>query len=183
MSAPLIFVTGGTRSGKSGYAQSRCEALSGPWLYVATGEARDDEMHQRIARHQQERGENWRLLEEPVELVAHLPKAANGCGAILLDCVTLWITNLFFAHNEQEAPVIAEVERFLALVPELKVPLFVVSNEIGFGIVPENRLARRFRDLAGEVNRLFARAADEAYLVVSGLPLCLKGGTPPSLKG
>jgi adenosylcobinamide kinase/adenosylcobinamide-phosphate guanylyltransferase len=103
-----------------------------------------------------------------------LPAAAVGQGAILLDCVTLWITNLLFTHNEEPAVVLAEVRRFLAGLAAIDGPLYLVSNEVGGGIVPENRLARLFRDLAGEVNQELATAASSAWLVVAGLPLRLK---------
>lgn len=172
--AELILITGGTRSGKSTFAQRCAEAHPGPLLYVATATAADSEMAQRVARHQQARGERWGLLEEPCDLCAVLPAAAVGQGAILLDCVTLWITNLLFVHNEDPAAVLTEVRRFIACLDEIETPLYLVSNEVGGGIVPENRLARLFRDLAGEVNQELAAAAKSAWLVVAGLPLQLK---------
>lgn len=172
--AEMIFITGGTRSGKSSYAQRRAEAHAGPLLYVATATAGDAEMAARIARHRIARGERWRVLEEPIDLAGRLPAAALGTSAVVLDCVTLWLTNLYFAHGEKSAPVLREVEVFCQLLPILAAPLYLVSNEVGFGIVPENRLAREFRDLAGEANQLLAAAADEAWLVAAGLPLRLK---------
>ena len=172
--AELILITGGTRSGKSAFAQRCAEAHAGPLLYVATATMGDSEMATRIARHQQARGERWNLLEEPCDLCGRLPAAATGQGAILLDCVTLWISNLLFAHNEDPEIVLAEVRRFIACLAEIDAPLYLVSNEVGGGIVPENRLARLFRDLAGEVNQELATAASSAWLVVAGLPLRLK---------
>lgn len=172
--AELIFITGGTRSGKSAFAQRCVEAHAGPLLYVATAAAADQEMAERIARHQEARGGRWTLLEEPCDLCERLPAAAVGQGAILLDCVTLWITNLLFAHQEDPAAVLAEVRRFIACLERVDAPLYLVSNEVGAGIVPENRLARLFRDLAGEVNQELAAAAKSAWLVVAGLPLRLK---------
>ena len=168
------FITGGTRSGKSAFAQSLAEQRSGPLLYVATAGIGDAEMAERVARHREARGERWQTLEEPLRLADRLPEAAKGHCAILLDCVTLWLSNLFFHCGERPEPVLAEVERFIAVLPAVDVPLLLVSNELGSGIVPENRLAREFRDLAGEVNRRLAAAADEAWLVVAGLPLRLK---------
>jgi len=172
--AELILITGGTRSGKSAFAQRCAEAHPGSLLYVATATVADSEMAARIARHQQVRGERWHLLEEPCDLCARLPAAAAGQGAILLDCVTLWITNLLFAHNEEPAAVLAEVRRFIDSLSEINGPIYLVSNEVGAGIVPENRLARIFRDLAGEVNQELATVANSAWLVVAGLPLRLK---------
>lgn len=172
--ARLTFITGGARSGKSGYAQRLAEACPGPLLYVATAGIHDAEMAQRVRLHQAERGERWRTLEEPLWPARRLPEAAIGQGALLLDCVTLWLTNLLFHHGEEPAPVLAEVDRFLALLPHLEAPLFLVSNEVGGGIVPEHPLGRLFRDLAGTVNQRLAAACDEAWLVVAGLPLRLK---------
>jgi adenosylcobinamide kinase/adenosylcobinamide-phosphate guanylyltransferase len=172
--AELILITGGTRSGKSAFAQRCAEAHAGPLLYVATAAIADSEMAVRIARHQQVRGERWNLLEEPCDLCGRLPLAAAGQGAILLDCVTLWITNLLFAKNEDPAVVLAEVRRFIAGLATIDTPVYLVTNEVGGGIVPDNRLARLFRDLAGEVNQELAAAANSVWLVVAGLPLRLK---------
>ncbi|HBT83781.1 MAG: bifunctional adenosylcobinamide kinase/adenosylcobinamide-phosphate guanylyltransferase [Desulfuromonadales bacterium GWD2_61_12] len=172
--AATIFITGGTRSGKSDYAQRRAEAHAGLLLYVATATPGDAEMAARIARHRIARGERWDVLEEPLDLAGRLPSAMAGAAAAVLDCVTLWLSNLYFAHGEERAPVLREVEGFCRLLPTLTAPLYLVSNEVGYGIVPENRLAREFRDLAGEANQLLAAAADEAWLVVAGLPLRLK---------
>lgn len=170
----LIYLTGGARSGKSAYGQKLAELCPGPLLYVATAGIDDEEMRERVALHRQARGARWSTLEEPLDLTGRLPEHSAGTGALLLDCVTLWITNLLFHHDEELDPVLAEVERFLAVLPAIAAPLFCVSNEVGMGIVPENRLARHFRDLAGTVNQRLAAAADEAWLVTSGLPLRLK---------
>ncbi|BCR03731.1 adenosylcobinamide kinase/adenosylcobinamide phosphate guanyltransferase [Desulfuromonas versatilis] len=170
----LTFITGGTRSGKSEYAQRLAEQCPGPLLYVATAGIHDGEMAERVRLHRLARGERWQTLEEPLDLAGKLPSAAAGAGAVLIDCVTLWLTNLLLHHGEDEAQVLGEVERFIGALPLVEAPLFLVSNEIGFGIVPENRLARRFRDLAGTANQRLAAAAAEAWLVVSGIPLKLK---------
>jgi adenosylcobinamide kinase/adenosylcobinamide-phosphate guanylyltransferase len=170
----VVFVTGGARSGKSAFAQRLAEQQPGALLYVATAGIHDAEMAERAARHRAARGERWTTLEEPLRLADRLPPAAAGQGAILLDCVTLWLTNLLLHFEEREEPALAEAERFLVLLPTLPAPLFIVSNEVGSGIVPENRLARQFRDLAGTINQRLAAAADEVFLVVSGLPLKLK---------
>jgi adenosylcobinamide kinase / adenosylcobinamide-phosphate guanylyltransferase len=172
--AQVTFISGGARSGKSRFAQHLAEACPGPLLYLATAGIQDGEMAERVRLHQAERGARWSTLEEPLWLTARLPDASIGQGALLLDCVTLWLTNLLLHHGEETAPVLAEVERFIALLPQLPAPLFLVSNEVGFGIVPEHPLGRRFRDLAGTVNQRLAAVSDQAYLVVSGLPLRLK---------
>jgi len=172
--AHVTFITGGARSGKSAFAQSLAERCEGSLLYVATAGIGDSEMAERVHRHRIARGARWDTLEEPLALADRLPPAAAGKGAILLDCVTLWLSNLLFHHDECESGVWSEVERFISQLPSLSVPLFLVSNEVGSGIVPDNRLSRQFRDLAGEVNQRLAAAAGESWLVVSGLPLRLK---------
>jgi adenosylcobinamide kinase/adenosylcobinamide-phosphate guanylyltransferase len=172
--AKMIYVTGGTRSGKSSFAQQLVEKHPGQLLYIAPARVDDDEMAARIELHRQARGERWRLLEEPLWLTERLPDAASGCSALLLDCVTLWVTSMFFHFKEKQAPVLAEVDRFIELAWQLEEPLYLVSNELGSGIVPEDQMARKFRDLAGIVNQRLAAAADEAWFVVSGVPLKLK---------
>ncbi|WP_020677282.1 bifunctional adenosylcobinamide kinase/adenosylcobinamide-phosphate guanylyltransferase [Geopsychrobacter electrodiphilus] len=170
----MIFITGGARSGKSNFAQQLAEKHKGKLLYIAPAEAEDDEMLRRVRLHQETRGERWHLLEEPLWLADKLLESAPGKGAILLDCVTLWISNLFFHFEEKQGPILAEVDRFFELAWQLDEPLYLVSNELGSGIVPDNPLARHFRDLAGIVNQRLAAAADDAWLVVAGLPLKLK---------
>ncbi len=169
-----VFVTGGARSGKSRFAQGLVEKMTGPLLYVATAAPGDAEMAERIRRHRAERGGRWATLEEPLSLLERLPQAAEGKAGVLLDCVTLWLSNLLFHHGEEAAPVLGEVDRLALLLPRLPAPVVLVSNEVGGGIVPENPLARLFRDLAGEANQRLAAAADEAWVVVSGIPLRLK---------
>ena len=169
----LIYVTGGARSGKSGYAQQLVEACPGDLLYVATAAAGDDEMAARIARHQQQRGDRWETLEEPCAVVEQLSQAAGGKGGVLFDCVTLWLTNMMLRGDDDEA-ILATVRRLPQAARELSATVVLVSNELGNGIVPDNVMARRFRDLAGSANQLLAAAADSAWLVVSGLPVRLK---------
>ncbi len=170
----MIFVTGGARSGKSSFAQQQAEQHAGELLYIAPAEVSDDEMRQRVQMHQAARGERWQLLEEPLWLADKLIDFASGKSALLLDCVTLWVSNLFFHFEEKPGPVLAEIDRFIELAWQLEEPFYLVSNELGGGIVPENRMARQFRDLAGIINQRLAAAADEAWLVVSGLPVRLK---------
>jgi adenosylcobinamide kinase/adenosylcobinamide-phosphate guanylyltransferase len=172
--APVTYITGGARSGKSGFAQSLAERCEGALLYVASAGIGDSEMAARVRLHRAARGERWETLEEPLALADRLPQAATGKGGVLFDCVTLWLCNLLFHHDECAAGVWPDIERFIAMLPSLSAPLFIVSNEVGAGIVPDNRLSRQFRDLAGEVNQRLAAVADEAWLVVSGLPLRLK---------
>ncbi len=168
-----IFITGGARSGKSRLAERLAEGYGAPLCYIATGEARDGEMAVRIDRHRQRRGSAWQTVEEPLLLVEAIRAADGRCRAILVDCITLWITNLLFQHDAVD-PVLAEVRTLAELFPRLQTPLILVSNEVGMGIVPENALARSFRDLAGHTNQILAEAADEAFVTISGIPMKLK---------
>ncbi|MDO3377515.1 bifunctional adenosylcobinamide kinase/adenosylcobinamide-phosphate guanylyltransferase [Geoalkalibacter halelectricus] len=171
--APTVFITGGARSGKSAFAQQRAESHPGSLLYLAAARSEDAEMAARIQAHQEARGPRWRTVEEPLDIPGAL-REARGCEAVLFDCVTLWLSNLLFHHREDQAAVLAAVDGLVAILPRLEAPLYLVSNEVGSGIVPENRLARLFRDLAGTANQRLAAAADEAWLVAAGCPLRLK---------
>lgn len=170
----LTLLTGGARSGKSSLAQTWAERQPGSLLYVATAAVEDEEMAARVVRHRQQRGERWSTLEEPLWLADRLVEAGAGAGGIVVDCVTLWLSALLLHFREEPEPVLQQVDRLIERLPELPAPLWLVSNEVGSGIVPENRLARAFRDLNGEVNQKLAAAADQVFLVVSGLPLQLK---------
>lgn len=169
---PVTLVLGGAASGKSRFAQALAERHAGTLLYVATAQAGDAEMAARIDRHRLARGERWRTLEAPLDLTVVVPAAA-GHGAVLVDCVTLWLTNLLLAGEAPEA-VWPAVDAFLDVLAGLPSPIILVSNEVGQGIVPEHALARTFRDLAGQVNQRLAARADRVWLVTAGLPLQLK---------
>jgi adenosylcobinamide kinase / adenosylcobinamide-phosphate guanylyltransferase len=170
----LVFVTGGARSGKSRFAQSLTERCEGELLYVATAGIGDSEMAERVRRHRDDRGARWQTLEEPLDLAVRLPHEARDKGGVLVDCITLWVTNLLFHHGEASSPVLSATDELVEALRQVEAPVFVVTNEVGEGIVPENRLARLFRDVAGEVNQRLAAASDEAWLVVAGLPVRLK---------
>ena len=167
---PLTLVIGGARSGKSAFAEGLVTASGRARRYIATAEAWDDEMRDRIARHQSDRGAAWTTVEAPLDLAAALAGARSD-EAVLVDCATLWLTNHLLAEADLGQQV-AELTRALAASPGA---LYVVSNEVGQGIVPDNALARRFRDEAGWMNQAVAAAADRAVLVAAGLPLVLKG--------
>lgn len=171
--ARIIFITGGARSGKSRLAEKLAETFGGPLCYVATGEARDAEMAERIAAHRARRGETWQTLEEPLNLQEALRDVQGCCKAVLVDCITLWISNLLFRFGTAEA-VLDAVRTLIESLAEYRTPIILVSNEVGMGIVPENALARTFRDLAGKANELLAAASDEVYVTFSGIPLKLK---------
>jgi adenosylcobinamide kinase/adenosylcobinamide-phosphate guanylyltransferase len=169
MSGTLL-VLGGARSGKSRYAQARAEAHSGPLVYIATGQAFDAEMHDRIARHQDDRGPRWTTLEEPLDLAGAIDRAGETAGAVLVDCLTLWVSNLMLADHALDGPT-AALEAAMSRCP---CPLVLVSNEVGLGIVPDNALARAFRDEAGRLNQRVAAMADEVQFVAAGLALRMK---------
>lgn len=172
--AATIFITGGARSGKSRFAEGLALRYGAPVVYVATGCAGDREMALRIERHRARRGNAWHTVEEPLDLAATISRHQNAGNAVLVDCVTLWLTNLLLTYDDP-GRVLAEVETLVKLLPSLDRPLILVSNEVGMGIVPDNPLARTFRDLAGEANERLAAAADEVHVLFSGMPLKLKG--------
>lgn len=165
-----LLVLGGARSGKSRYAQQRIEALPGSLAYIATAQSLDNEMADRIGRHRDERGDRWTTLEAPIALTAAIEKAAENCNAVLVDCLTLWLSNCLIAGTDIEGTA-KRLEDVIATCP---VPVALVSNEVGLGIVPDNALARRFRDEAGRLNQRLAAIVEEAVFVAAGLPLSLK---------
>jgi adenosylcobinamide kinase/adenosylcobinamide-phosphate guanylyltransferase len=167
--ARLTLVLGGARSGKSRYAESLIAAAPPPWTYVATAAAGDDEMAERIARHRARRGPNWRTIEA----TSHLDRvlAERKSEPVLVDCLTLWLSNVMLANGALEDEM-ARVEQALQLATAPKV---VVANEVGYGIVPDHPLGRRFRDAQGIFNQRIAALADRVVLVVAGIPLAVKG--------
>lgn len=171
MAAPYsLLVLGGARSGKSGYAQRRAEALAGDRVFVATAQALDAEMAERIARHRRDRGDRWRTIEAPLDLAPVIVTEARADRVLLVDCLTLWVSNLLLA----DCPVEPAVAALRAALAAARGPVVLVANEVGLGIVPDNALARRFRDAAGWVNQAVAAAADEVQFLAAGLPLTLK---------
>lgn len=175
-SGERILVLGGARSGKSRYAESLAEEGAASRVYIATAEARDEEMAARIEAHQRRRGADWQLREAPL----NLPEALRDCdgpgGFVLVDCVTLWLTNLLLAEEDTDAAV-AEL---LDVLSQTTGTVVLVSNEVGLGIVPDNALARRFRDVAGAANQRIAKAADRVVLVTAGLPMTIKSASGPA---
>jgi adenosylcobinamide kinase / adenosylcobinamide-phosphate guanylyltransferase len=175
--AGITLVLGGARSGKSRYAESLIAALPPPWIYVATAQACDAEMAQRIAQHRARRAAAWRTLEAPDDLVSAIG-APPASAPLLVDCLTLWLSNRMLA----DAGIDAEISAVEAALAARMGPVVLVSNEVGCGIVPENALARRFRDLQGALNQRLAARADCVVLLVAGTPLVVKG-TPGSKRG
>lgn len=165
-----ILVLGGARSGKSMYAEALGEDWNGPCVYIATAQAFDQEMTIRIKTHQARRGADWSTLEVPLDLPRALMNAAKPDTFILVDCLTLWLTNLMLADQDCEQAVNA----LLDALENAPGTIVLVSNEVGSGIVPENEMARQFRDIAGISNQRVAQAVDKVVLVVAGLPMILK---------
>lgn len=181
---PVTLVLGGARSGKSALAEAMVlNAAEGAPVYIATAEALDGEMAERIARHRADRGPHWRTVEAPLDLADALARECRADRAVLVDCLTLWVTNLMMAGRDIEA----EGARLVETLGRLAGPVVLVSNEVGLGIVPDNAMARDYRDAAGRLNQAIAAAATRAMFVVAGLPLILKdggeGGAPPGAAG
>ena len=184
MKSQIILCSGGARSGKSEFAERLALATEGRKAYVATGQAFDEEMIDRIKKHQERRGEIWNNFEVPLHLAKEWQNISQTADVILIDCLTMFTTNHMMAHgsiqgqqdaNQLEATVLTELETLLASINscEGKTVIFV-TNEIGLGIVPDNKLARYFRDIAGRVNRTVAMAADKLFLTISGVTIELK---------
>jgi adenosylcobinamide kinase / adenosylcobinamide-phosphate guanylyltransferase len=166
----VALLLGGARSGKSRIAQARAEALAGDLVYIATGQALDDEMAQRVAQHRADRGARWRTMEVPLELAAAIRRESGEGRVLLVDCLTLWLSNLMLGDHD----VARATQGLLDALASTSGTVLLVSNEVGMGIVPENALARRFRDEAGRLNQRVAAAADEVLLVAAGLTMRLK---------
>ena len=171
MAKEIILITGGARSGKSRYAEERAVALGERRLYIATAEAKDEEMARRIHEHKFRRGSQWLTVEEPVELCSIL-LAQRRIDVALVDCVTLWLSNLML--REDENFVDQKVCDLLELLPRLDFHALFVTNEVGWGIVPDNPLARRFRDITGSFNQRLAAVATEVVLMVTGFPVIVR---------
>jgi adenosylcobinamide kinase / adenosylcobinamide-phosphate guanylyltransferase len=165
---PITLVLGGARSGKSRFAEELIESAARPALYLATAEPHDEEMRVRIAAHRARRGARWATTEEPLELVNIL--LAEKTRPVLIDCLTLWLSNLMGAKRD----IGFETERLLSVLPKAQTPVVVVANEVGLGIVPDNAMAREFRDHAGRLNQAIARLAQRVVFMAAGLPLPLK---------
>ncbi len=167
--AELTLVLGGARSGKSRYAEALLRRAPPPWCYVATAQAFDGEMAERIAEHRARRDPGWETIEAPLDAPAALRRAHDR--PLLLDCLTLWLTNLMLAEHDLSAAS-ADLDRALA---SRTAPTILVSNEVGLGIVPDHKLGRAFRDQAGLLHQHLAAQADRVVLIVAGLPMFLKG--------
>jgi adenosylcobinamide kinase/adenosylcobinamide-phosphate guanylyltransferase len=174
MGSKLIFITGGCRSGKSQYALDYANRHFSKKIYLATCEALDDEMIQRVETHKRLRGPEWLTIEEPVEIVDRIKQYSDNADVILLDCLTLWLSNLLLRGNN-DLKMMEAMEGLVHSLKERQISIILVSNEVGMGIVPADSLSRRFRDLSGMANQKIAEVADAVIFMVSGMPIFLKG--------
>lgn len=167
---PITLVIGGARSGKSTYAERLIEESGLKPVYLATATTGDDEMSERIRIHKERRGDVWSTVEEPLALTTAIQEHSNNGSAILVDCLTLWLSNLMTLSRDIEQ----ETQELAAMLPSLNGPIVFVTNEVGLGIVPANELARAFRDHAGRLNQTVAQTSDRVVMMISGLPMTLK---------
>jgi len=196
MSRKIIFILGGARSGKSTYALKEASKFSGKKMYIATAEALDEEMKERIEKHKRERGKDWDAYEEPLKIAEVIKKTEGRYQIIVVDCLTLWLSNVMHAGLNIETEIehlissLATIHsstnqpyfnKTMKLIPPLikgsggdYQVIYIVSNEVGMGIVPENEISRRFRDMAGLLNQKIAGVADKVYMVVAGIPIKIK---------
>jgi len=171
----VALILGGARSGKSRYGLGLAAPLPGPRLFLATCEPRDAEMAARIEAHQRQRGSDWLTWEVPLELAPALRAAQDGYGVVLVDCLTMWVSNLMLQEGAGPGSIRMAGERLVETLKETATPTILISNEVGWGIVPDNPVGREFRDQAGWLHQRLAQAADLVILVVAGVPLRLKG--------
>ncbi len=182
MSSKIIFIIGGARSGKSSFALKEASTILGKKAYIATAEALDSEMKVRIERHKKDRGNNWDTYEEPLKIAEIFREIKDKYNVIVIDCLTLWLSNLVSRNSD----IIYEIEKFinaLRITPAYRtgrhyaLRIYIVSNEVGMGIVPDNEMAREFRDVTGVLNQKIAEIADEVYIVTAGIPVKIKSST------
>ena len=172
-----VLITGGARAGKSTYAQKLAADTSGKALFVATAEAKDEDMRLRIEKHRKSRPSNWKTLEVPVNVGDAINKSAGDFSAIIIDCITMLVSNIMLAAGDEasaESAVLKEIDSLIKVMQSKSSDFILVSNEVGLGIVPDNELSRIYRDLLGRANQLLAQHADEVYLLVAGIPVKIK---------
>jgi adenosylcobinamide kinase/adenosylcobinamide-phosphate guanylyltransferase len=175
----VALILGGARSGKSRYGLGLAAHCPAPRLLVATCEPRDAEMEPRIEAHQRERGSDWETREVPLELAAALSDAQDRYGVILVDCLTMWVSNLLLQKDAPPGAIQTAGERLVEALTKTAAPTILISNEVGLGIVPDNPLAREFRDQVGWLHQRLAQVADLVVLVVAGVPMLIKVGDFP----
>jgi adenosylcobinamide kinase/adenosylcobinamide-phosphate guanylyltransferase len=172
-SKELILVLGGTRSGKSSWALQYTETQYRSYLFLATARALDEEMTERIRLHKSSRGPDWQLIEEPVEISEAIRTRCRGVEAVLIDCLTVWLSNVLLEKGDEK--IDGYQDDFLETLSAREQTVVVVSNEVGMSVVPESPLGRKFRDLSGQINQKIADMADKVIFLTAGLPMYLKG--------
>ena len=175
MSRKIVFITGGARSGKSSFALKEASLVPGRKAFIATAEAIDPEMKARIERHRRDRGPGWETCEEPLRVSKAIEEMSESFDVLVLDCLTIWLSNVMWAGTDVDMEIenlVRTIERFSGNSPAT---LFIVSNEVGMGIVPENEMARKYRDLSGRLNQKVAEVSGEVYFTVAGIPVKIKG--------
>ena len=168
----IVLVLGGARSGKSSWALEYTEKHYESYIFLATAEVMDDEMADRVRLHKEARGPQWKLREEPLEIADVLETNCRDVDAVLIDCMTIWLSNVLLQQGEKEVPIYQN--RLIEALARTRKSIIIVSNEVGTGIVPEHPLGRQYRDMAGFLNQKLAAAADKVVMTVAGLPLFLK---------
>ncbi|HAS05074.1 MAG TPA: bifunctional adenosylcobinamide kinase/adenosylcobinamide-phosphate guanylyltransferase [Dehalococcoidia bacterium] len=172
-----ILITGGARAGKSSYAQKLAADIDEKVLFVATAEARDEDMRLRIERHKKSRPLNWDTLESPSEVSKAINEKAGEYPVVVIDCITMLVSNIMLGASDEksaESAVLKEIDSLINAMKAKSAAFILVSNEVGLGIVPDNELSRNYRDLLGRANQLLASYADEVYLLVAGIPVKVK---------
>ena len=174
----IVFVIGGCRSGKSTYALRTAERIPAEKkIFIATCVPQDDEMKQRVAKHQMARNQNWITVEEPLHLPEVILQNSSKADVILVDCLTLWLSNLLMETNN-EAKLEGKISQLVDALKNATCPVILISNEVGTGIVPENKLARQYRDVTGQANQAVAQCANKVVWMVAGIPVTVKGAPP-----
>ncbi len=169
-----MLILGGAKSGKSSFALNVCNSLNKKRIFLATAQALDQEMEERIRRHQAERGSGWLTVEEPLKVAETIGSLDSKDTVILLDCLTLWLNNLYMEHGEDQEAIDKAIENLARQLADIHGAVVVVSNEVGMGIVPDNQLSRTYRDTAGYMNQHIARLSGKVVAVLAGIPLMLK---------
>ncbi len=169
----VIFITGGVRSGKSKYAIKLAKNIANEVIFLATGIAKDEEMKKRIEEHKKSRPDRWRTIEETKNISSILLDIQPPCELVIIDCLTFFVSNLLLEGVNEET-ILQEIKKIVDIMLQVDYTTIVVSNEVGGGVVPDNELGRRFRDIIGLTNQIMAKSAHEVYLIVSGIPVKLK---------
>jgi adenosylcobinamide kinase/adenosylcobinamide-phosphate guanylyltransferase len=170
----ITLITGGVRSGKSAYALSCAEVYSGKKAFIATAVPFDTEMEERVKNHQSERGNRFTTIEEPYDLHKSVSELDDSITVAVIDCLTVWLGNLFYKYNSDITIINSEIDKFIHNISKSNVDMYIVTNEVGWGIVPDNKLSRSFRDCKGFMNQKIATCADNVFLCTCGIPLKVK---------